>query len=255
MIQENVVFILGFQLSMSTLIMHSRSQTPAGEASSGAGIRPGGVESCPLPPALPEPLNIPVAKTSSTSLKTRFSLPPGLVPSPPGLFLLCLGDSSFSFQTLLTYERGAFLSMFTSSWFPVSLFYQIVRPGKIESVFYVFLNSILIYIKVFIYIYMSIYACGYILLKVYLYIYTHTHISIYSWSSLFMDSSFANLPRHCLKFICNPKTTSNTAFAVISDMLREQKILNLPMHMFLAKIKVGSTFTFIFYLFVSALIL
>lgn len=76
-----------------------------------------------------------------------------------GPFLLGLADDSFSFQTLLTPERGACLPVFSSSWFPVCLFYQIVRSGKTESVFHLFLNSILIYIRVIFYLYICICVC------------------------------------------------------------------------------------------------
>lgn len=172
MVQENAVFILGLHLSISTWIMHSRSHSPAGEASSGAGIKPGGVESCPPSCWL--------CQTHWVSQSQRpHPCPQGSdSPSHRGFFLtrrpflLCLA-ASISFQTLLTSERGALFPVFSGSRLVPCLSFlpdceiwqdRICVSSLLKFNFNLHQSHIL-----FIYMYICVYVC---VCSVYTYVYS-----------------------------------------------------------------------------------
>lgn len=167
MVQENIVCIRAFTYPCP-LESCTAGPVPSGKSQQCGSAKPGCVESCPTPPAfplaLPDPLDVPVTNTYTCLQK----------PGSPSLQSLSLTEGLFSLAwvtppppfRLSSHLKGAFLPVFSSSWFPVCLFNQIVRSGKTASMFHPFLHAILIYIKVIFYLCIYVYMCVYV-------IYTH----------------------------------------------------------------------------------
>lgn len=107
MVQENTVCIRSFTYPCP-LESCTAGPVPSWRSQQCGSTKPGCVESCPMPPALPagsaRPTGCPSHKHFYMSPETRFSLPPELVPQG-GPFLFGLANSSSSFQALLTSER------------------------------------------------------------------------------------------------------------------------------------------------------